>query len=172
MLGASAERDREFTAFVQAAMPELTRIGWYLTGDVHNANELVQAALVKTYVAWPRVRQSEAVAFTRRVMVNHRTDQWRRTRRELLVGEHRTASVEAYRVDQAGLVDTADALVRALRGLSTRQRGVVVLRYYCDLSEREVADELNISIGAVKSAASRGLAALREHIEKVEEWTR
>ncbi len=88
MLGTKAERDREFTAFVNAAMPELARIAWYLTGDVHGANELVQAALVKTYVAWPKVRQDKAVGYTRRVMVNHGTDQWRRTRREVLVSQH------------------------------------------------------------------------------------
>lgn len=172
MLGGKAERDREFTAFVNAAMPELARIAWYLTGDVHGANELVQAALVKTYVAWPKVRQDKAVGYTRRVMVNHETDQWRRTRREVLVSQHHEALHETGQVDHAGLIDTTDALVSVLTTLPQQQRRVVVLRYYCDLSERQFANELGISIGAVKSAASRGLKALREHIQKAEEWTR
>ncbi len=79
---------------------------------------------------------------------------------------------ETGQVDHAGLIDTTDALVSVLTTLPQQQRRVVVLRYYCDLSERQVANELGISIGAVKSAASRGLKALREHIQKAEEWTR
>lgn len=166
------DRDAGFTAFVNASMPELARIAWFLTGDVHQANELVQAGLVKTYLAWTKVRPGEAIAYTRRVMVNHRTDQWRRTRREILVDEHSTAS--ALRQTEATAVDDVDELIGPLRTLPDRQRRVVVLRYYCDLSERQVADELGISVGAVKSAASRGLAKLREHLahERSEEWTR
>lgn len=169
MLAGKAERDVEFTAFVNSAMPELTRIAWFLTGDIHSANELVQAGLVKTYLAWTKVRPGEAIGYTRRVMVNHRTDQWRRTHREVLLGEHHSQRAGQ---SQTQVIDTIDGLVRALRALPERQRRVVVLRYYCDLSERQVAEELGVSTGAVKSAASRGLAKLREHIKQVEEWTR
>lgn len=170
MLGSKADRDAEFTSFVNAAMPELGRIAWFLTGEIHAANELVQAALVKTYFAWAKVRPGQAIGFTRRVMINHRTDQWRRTRREVLVGEHdQSASVDRSHADNTEMID---GLVRALKTLPERQRHVVVLRYYCDLSERQVADELGISLGAVKSAASRGLNTLREHVQELKEWAR
>ncbi|WP_238335897.1 SigE family RNA polymerase sigma factor [Serinicoccus kebangsaanensis] len=169
MLSGKAQRDAEFTSFVSAAMPELSRIAWFLTGEVHGANELVQAALVKTYVAWTTVRPGEEIAFTRRVMVNHRTDQWRRSRREVLSGEPRDTAVERSPVDET---DVIDGLVRALRTLPDRQRRVVVLRYYCDLSEKQVAEEMRMSLSAVKSAASRGLSALREHVTELEEWAR
>lgn len=166
-----ARMDEEFTVFVDAAKPELLRIAWFLAGDVEKANELVQASLVRTYVAWGRVRHGEAVAYTRRVMVNHRTDQWRRTYREVLV-EHHAAKAAEHQRDEAAVTDTVEDLVRALRSLPEQQRRVVVLRYYCDLSERQVAAELRISVGAVKSTASRGLHALRRCIHEMEEWSR
>lgn len=73
-----SERDAAFTAFVHQASPSLLRTAWLLTGDHHTAHDLVQAALVRTYVAWPRVRADSALAYTRRVLVNERTDRWRR----------------------------------------------------------------------------------------------
>ena len=70
----TAVRDAEFSAFMRAASPSLLRTAWLLTADPEAAQELVQAALVKTYVAWPRVRTDEAVAYARRILVNERTD--------------------------------------------------------------------------------------------------
>jgi len=70
----SAARDADFTAFMEQAGPALLRTAWLLTGDHHRAQELTQAALVKTYVAWPRVREGEALAYARRVLVNHGID--------------------------------------------------------------------------------------------------
>lgn len=151
-----AERDAAFTAFVDGATPSLMRTAWLLCGDGEQAQELVQAALVKTYVAWPRVKEDTALAYARRVLVNHRTDSWRRTRRELTFGE-----VPEQPADPDVRPDDRDTIVRLLGRLPEQQRTVVVLRYYNDLSERAVADLLGISVGAVKSAASRGLASLR-----------
>lgn len=168
--GKSAE-DAEFTSFVASATPELSRIAWYLSGDTERAKELVQALLVKTYLAWPRVRHGEAVAYTRRVMVNHRTDQWRHGRREVLYADPAVQGgpESSCPMDRSDLVGS---LVTQLWALPVKQRRVVVLRYYCDLSERDVAQELGISVGAVKSAAARGLAALRKHTEEMKEWSR
>ena len=90
-----------------------------------------------------------------------RTDRWRRTRREVPVAEVDTRS--AGRSDTA-TSDDRDEVVRLLRGLPEQQRRVVVLRYYCDLSEDTVADTLGISVGTVKSSASRALAALRAQL--------
>lgn len=157
-----ALRDEQFAVFVGEASTSLMRTAWLLTGSQDQAHELVQAALVKTYVAWRRVRPGEATAYARRVLVNHKTDTWRRTRGEVIV-----ADVPDRRVATTGTAaEDRDQLARLLATLPAGQRRVVVLRYYTDLSEQAVADLLGISTGAVtsavKSAASRGLATLRE----------
>lgn len=154
-----AERDAAFTAFVKQSSPSLVRTAWLLTGDHHAAHELVQAALVKTYVAWPRVRPEGALAYARKVLVNERTDAWRRRRGEVTVDEVPESPRPAGTTSE-----DRDLVVRLLATLPDQQRRVVVLRYYTDLSERAVADLLDISVGAVKSAASRGLAALRTQL--------
>jgi RNA polymerase sigma-70 factor (sigma-E family) len=151
-----ASRDAEFTAFVDQASPGLVRMAYALTGSADAAHELVQAALVKTYVAWPRIRKGEALAYTRRVVANQRIDTWRSTRREVSTDTPPDAHVAT-----DPRVEHRDEIVRMLTRLPEQQRKVVVLRYYNDLSEQAVADLLGISVGAVKSAASRGLAALR-----------
>jgi RNA polymerase sigma-70 factor (sigma-E family) len=152
-----ARRDAEFTAFMAQAGPSLLRTAWLLTGDADRARELVQAALVKTYVAWRRVRRDDALAYTRRVLVNHKTDVWRLSRREVVSPE----LPESVAAEGSGVVDQRDEVVRLLQRLPAQQRRVVVLRYYADLSEQAVAEALGISVGAVKSAASRGLTTLR-----------
>ncbi|HSO65265.1 MAG TPA: sigma-70 family RNA polymerase sigma factor [Ornithinibacter sp.] len=119
----------------------------------------MQAALVRTYVAWPRVRPETALAYARRILVNEHTDRWRRHGAELAVAE----IPEAARVVDSGTEDR-DAVVRLLARLPEQQRRVVVLRYYVDLSEQATADALSISVGSVKSAASRTLATLRAEL--------
>lgn len=169
------ERDQEFSDFVRAATPELLRVAWFLTGDVEDAKELVQAALTKTYAAWCRVRPGQAMPYTRTVLVNHRNDTWRRRRREVLVDPHAPAGDGVGRVDRAVIADDVVAqrdLVQALAALPEQQRRVVVLRHYCDLSEAAVAHELGISTGTVKSTAARGLANLRKHYARTEETVR
>ena len=154
-------RDADFTAFMTQAGPALLRTAWLLTGDHHKAQELTQASLVKTYVAWPRVREGEALAYARRILVNHRTDVWRATRRELVTDTPPDVDGRLLRRDAVATSDDRDLVVRLLRALPEQQRTVVVLRYYTDLSEQATAEVLGISVGAVKSAGSRGLAALR-----------
>lgn len=154
--GDKAERDVAFAAFVEQATPSLMRTAWLLTGSTEAARELVQASLVKTYAAWHRVRADEALAYTRRVLVNHNTDTWRRRR-----GEHLVADAPERPHHDHRSADHRDEVVRLLATLPAQQRRVVVLRYYSDLSEQATAEVLGISVGAVKSAASRGLASLR-----------
>lgn len=149
-------RDADFAAFVAASTPSLLRTARLLTGSRDGAQELVQAALVKTYLSWGRVRHEDALPYARRVLVNHRTDRWRRTRREVVVAE----PPDRVHDDGTGAEDR-DQILRLLACLPDRQRRVVVLRYYHDLSEQAVAELLGISVGTVKSAASRGLATLR-----------
>lgn len=153
-----ATRNSEFTSFMLANQSELLRTAWFLVGDAGRAEELTQQALVRTYVAWPRARR-DPLAYTRRVLVNLRTDTWRRRRHETLVDGR---SLPDRLVLQDPGVEDRDQLGRLLEVLSTRQRRIVVLRYFLDLSESEVADELNISVGTVKSTASRALAGLRQ----------
>lgn len=157
--GWSGSRDEQFTAFMRAASPVLGRLGWLLTGDRHHAEELVQQALVRTYAAWPRASADDPMAYARRVMANARIDSWRKLHREVPSPDDDTASASAPSREHD--LAERDALVRALRQLSARRRRVVVLRYLMDLSEREVADDLSVSVGTVKSTAARGLAQLR-----------
>ncbi len=158
-----ADRDAAFTAFVEQATPSLLRTAWLLTGNHDVAHDLVQAALVRTYVVWPRVRLETALAYTRRILVNERTDRWRRHGAELPVAT--TPDTEA---SPDSTTEDRDVVVRLLATLPEQQRKVVVLRYYSDLSEQATADALNISVGSVKSAASRGLATLRTQLTAIE----
>lgn len=163
-------RDEEFTAFARACAQDLARTAWLLCGDAHQADELVQQALVRTYLAWPRARERDPLAYARRTLANLRIDTWRRRRREVLVpGE---ALPDAGQASGADRHAERDQLVRALATLSPRARRVVVLRHFEGLSEQEVADDLGVSVGTVKSTASRGLARLREVLGQGEDDAR
>ena len=151
-------RDAEFAEFVNAASPSLSWTAYLLTGDRDAAADLVQEALIRTYLAWRKVRGGDATAYARRTLVNLNIDQWRR--------RTPTPSAHVDRPDRRNperTVDDRDELVRMLAGLPEQQRRVLVLRYFNDLPEAEVAGLLCISVGVVKSAASRGLASLRSH---------
>jgi RNA polymerase sigma-70 factor (sigma-E family) len=153
--------DAEFDQFAAAAWPRLRRSAYLLTGDHHLAEDLAQTALVRTYAHWRRVRRADALAYARRVLVNANIDRLRR-RRMLEVGDGDRGTdlgQVAGRTDDRA--DERDEVVRLLRTLTDRERRVVVLRHYFDLSEREVARELDIAPGTVKSTLSRALAKLR-----------
>jgi RNA polymerase sigma-70 factor (sigma-E family) len=153
--------EQEFDEFAAAAWPRLKRSAYLLTGDQHLAEDLAQTALVRTYAHWRRVRRADATAYARRVLVNLNIDRLRR-RRLVEVGNHDLGQVAA-RTDERS--DERDEVVRLLRTLTERERKVVVLRHYFDLSEREVAQELDIAAGTVKSTLSRALGKLRVSAE-------
>lgn len=155
----AVDRDAEFTAFIGSGMHALHRTAFLLCGDAHRADELTQDALERTYRAWDRARVGDPLAYARRVLVNRRIDTWRRTRREVLTSPDELPDGPA----TWGAPDGGDGdhLLRAVLALPVKQRRVVVLRYMEDLSEEQVATELGIPRGTVKSTASRGLAALR-----------
>lgn len=158
MLGWSkAERDEEFTAFMREASPSLARTAWLLTSDRTLAADLTQEALARTYAAWPRVRRGEALAYARRTLINLNISRWRKSHGEVL-----DAELDAVAPSHETTVDTRDHVVRLLARLPHQQRAVLVLRYIEDLSEADIAHTLGIAPGTVKSAASRGLAALRD----------
>ena len=154
--------DRSYVAFVEVAWQRHIRLAMLLTGDRWRAEELLQDSLVKVYERWRRLsRLDDPHAYLRRALVNNQTSIWRRRRRESLVADV---------PEQAGPAgDTgADTVVlrRALLSLPAKQRAVVVLRHYEDLTEREVAQVLGCSVGTVKSQNARALDKLRHLLEE------
>ena len=147
-----------FDEFASAAWPRLRRSAYLLTGDHHLAEDLAQTALVRTYSHWRRVRRADALAYARRVLVNLNIDRIRRRHGTVDVGG---ALLETVPSRSDARVDERDEAVRLLQTLGRRERQVVVLRHYFDLSEAEVAHELGVARGTVKSTLSRALAKLR-----------
>ena len=149
----------EFEQFATAALPGLLRFGHVLTGDPLRAEELVQQALVNTWSRWKRIEHDQPLAYVRQAMVHTHTSWWRRSRREapLPAGYDPSSPVTD------GFEDR-DRTLAALRLLPPRQRAVIVLRYYEDLSEADIARVLGCSPGTVKSQASRALRTLRTHL--------
>lgn len=154
-----AEREAAYVAFATSRRDQLRRIAYGMCGDWHRADDLVQTALVKLYVAWPRVAQGGAEdAYVRKILLNAAIDASRRpSRREL------PTDVVPERVARPGAtVEDRVSLVAALQELPAQQRATVVLRHWLGLSVAETAAELGIAEGTVKSHAFRGLATLRE----------
>jgi RNA polymerase sigma-70 factor (sigma-E family) len=151
-----------FSEFVAQSLPALLRFGHVLTGDPHEAEELVQEALAKSLRRWRRARVTDPVAYVRRVMVTTHVSQWRRWSARVQLGD-----VPEPVSDDAGLrrSEEWDALRRALALLPARQRAVLVLRYFEDLPDPAIAELLACRHSTVRSLASRGLAALRPLIE-------
>jgi RNA polymerase sigma-70 factor (sigma-E family) len=137
----------------------LLRMALLLTRNLADAEDLVQAALAKTYQAWDRIEDRNALdGYVRRAMVNTHISWWRRRRLE----EYPTDEVPDQAIaDHAGDIELSDPLRRALDRLPSRMRAAVVLRYCEDMSEAEVAQALGISQGTVKSTVSRAVAKLR-----------
>jgi len=168
LLRTGVTSEEEFTSFMRDAAPALARTAWLLCGDAHLADELVQQALTRTYLKWATARQGDPLAYARRVLANLRIDLWRKRRREVLTAPAELPEGAGSRPAADRHADhhaDRDRLVRALATLSTRQRRIVVLRHLVGLTEREVAADLGVSVGTVKSTASRGLAQLRSVLE-------
>ncbi|MFD7021590.1 SigE family RNA polymerase sigma factor [Promicromonospora sukumoe] len=151
--------DAEFVDFVTSAGAYLYRTAYLLSGDADQAEELVQATFERTYRAWAKARAGEPRAYARRILMNLRIDGWRKDRRTTVTDDGVVPLTPV--PDHAHDVSVRDELGRALRALPLGQRRVVVLRHLLDLSEAQVAEELGISLGSVKSANARGLARLR-----------
>jgi RNA polymerase sigma-70 factor (sigma-E family) len=152
----------EFAAFVRARTPALLRSAYLLTGDQHLAEDLVQSALVRTHRAWSRVNAlGNAEAYTRRAMYHLQVSWWRRRRvAESPTGDAAARSAPA-EPDHAELTALRLSLRVALVQLPPRQRAVVVLRFFDDLSEAQAAEVLGVTVGTIKSQTVRALARLR-----------
>jgi RNA polymerase sigma-70 factor (sigma-E family) len=155
---ASAE-DAAFREYVLARGTALLRIGVMLTGNRADAEDLVQAALANTFLAWDKINDRAALdAYVRRVMVNTHISWWRRRRLE----EFPTDELPDLAVaDHARESDMAEVVRRALDRLPDRMRAAVMLRYFEDMTEPEIAALLGVSLGTVKSTVSRAVARLR-----------
>jgi RNA polymerase sigma-70 factor (sigma-E family) len=154
--------DEDFRGFVAARSPALLRTAYLLLGDRGLAEDLLQSALAKAYRHWGRVAAAgDPEAYVRKIMVNERRSRWRRNPGREVVGpvpERATA-------DASDAVAERDAVWRAVLALPPRTRAVLVLRYWEDLSEAATAELLGISVGTVKSQASRGLRRLQDVID-------
>jgi RNA polymerase sigma-70 factor (sigma-E family) len=149
-------RDGEYVAFVAANWDRYLRLARVLTGDPHRGEELLQDCLVRLYLRWRRVSRRDPHPYLRRMLVNGNISWWRRRARERLVES------PPERADPAAAErDFHEELRRALLALPDRQRAVVVLRHYEDLTEREVAALLGCTVGTVKSHHARALTRLR-----------
>ncbi|MCF2532246.1 SigE family RNA polymerase sigma factor [Yinghuangia soli] len=153
--------EAEFREYAAARWERLVRIAYLLTGDRHHAEDLAQTALEQAYAGWHRVARSEnRDAYVHRILVRCNARRFRKRR----VGERLTDAVpEVAAPDAHAGLETRHALLGALAELPARQRAVIVLRYWSDLSEQDVAAAVGCSVGTVKSQASKGLAKLRSH---------
>lgn len=156
-----AATEDDFAAFVRVALPGLIRYGHALTGNPHDAADLVQTVLEKVGSKWERISKNcdDPRAYVRKAMANTHVSRWRRTRRETLIAEFPDVPA-AERHDR--LED--EPVWHALQELPPRQRAVVVLRYYEGLSEAEIAETLGVSCGTVKSQSSKAMASLRKRL--------
>jgi RNA polymerase sigma-70 factor (sigma-E family) len=163
-----ADEELAFEAFVAGAADRLLLSAVLLVGGDWAAGEdLLQGAFERTYRHWARIADGQPEAYVRRALVNAATSRWRRLRARvsevpLVVDGRWTVDIAADGLDHADRMSQRDGLVRALRTLPPRQRAVLVLRYFDDLPEADVAAALGCSVGSVRSQASRGLARLRE----------
>ena len=154
------DRDAEYVAYVLSRQTRLRRAAYAICGDWHRADDLLQTALVKLYVAWPRLRrEGNEDAYVRRILVNSHLDNLKRAsaRHEVIGG-----AGDLGQPHDIAAIEVRDELITALQQLPPMQRRVVVLRQVLDLSVEQVAEDLGITPGTVKSHQSRGLAKLQE----------
>jgi RNA polymerase sigma-70 factor (sigma-E family) len=151
--------DVEFSAVVGELLPRLRRLGYLLSGDWHRADDLVQATLERLYSRWRRARTADDIdAYVRTMLVRvflneQRTGWWSR-----VAVTHEVPQGTASAPDSESRLD----MRQMLAAVPARQRAVLVLRFYADLSVEQTAGALNCSVGTVKSQTSHGLAALRK----------
>jgi RNA polymerase sigma-70 factor (sigma-E family) len=152
----------EFDSFVRARTPALLRSAYLLTGDQHLAEDLVQNALARTHRHWSKLHEAgNAEAYTRKTMYHLQVSWWRRRRIAESLGTDMPDRAPAAQPDLADATALRLSLRSALRLLTARQRAVLVLRFFDDLTEAQAAEMLGVTVGTVKSQTARALARLR-----------
>lgn len=167
---AKGSRYEEFTRYLSDRGPALLRMARSLAGNRSDAEDLLQAALIKTFLSWNKIVSPRARdGYVRRAMVNTQISEWRRRR----VRVYATDEVPDQEVqDPSWQADLADLVARAIDDLPERQRAVVRLRYFDDMTEPEIARTLGVSVGTVKSTVSRAVSRLRDNAELAAEHPR
>jgi RNA polymerase sigma-70 factor (sigma-E family) len=157
----TARFEEEFREYVMARGPALLRAANQLTGHPLDAEDLLQNALTRTYLAWDRIQDRGALdGYVRRAMVNINISQWRRRKLE----EYPSDDLPEVVTPAEAFGDVHEQLEQALQSLPERMRAAIVLRYYEDMTEPEIARTLGISVGTVKSTVSRAMAKLRTEL--------
>ena len=151
--------DADFSAFVVSKGRQLVRLAELLTGDPHRAADLVQSALERAYPHWHRITADDPTAYVRRIVVDQHRDRWRRLRNRELPTEPWQERADPE--DMTERHAQRSLVLGSLARWTLRERTVVVLRYYGDLSEAQIAAEPGIAPGTVKSTLHRALAKLR-----------
>ncbi len=158
--------DSDFDEFMSAHWASLFRTAYLLTGDSHLAEDLLQTAFAKVYLSWSKIStMGQPVAYTRKIVTNQAMSWWRRSSSSEVPSLDISGDHHAGHEDQ---VTQASVVWAALATLPTKQRAVMVLRYYEDLSEAEIADTLGISTGSVKSHASAARTTLAQRLGALE----
>jgi RNA polymerase sigma-70 factor (sigma-E family) len=164
----STEEDEDFVEFVSEVSPRLRQTAYLLCGSKDDAKDLVQEALERACRKWPRIAATDSPeAYVRRIMVNLANDRWRRLGR-LREGEQALAAQRADPGDEYGRLDLRDQLTALLEELPIRMRTIIVLRYFHDMDDAQIADVLGITPSSVRSQLSRGLAKLRASVEEAD----
>jgi RNA polymerase sigma-70 factor (sigma-E family) len=160
-MAADADADSDYTEFVRTRSTALLRTAYLLTGDRGLAEDLVQTALTKVYLSWGRIRDRAAIeAYARRTLVTTATSWWRRRswRSERPSGDDLPDFAVPAGTDE---VDERARVWACVQALPPRQRAVIVLRYYEDLTESQTAEFLGCAVGTVKTQAHRAMKRLR-----------
>lgn len=152
-----------FEDFVRARRPALLRTAYLLTGQHADAEDLLQTALIKAVPHWRRIADNPE-PYVRRILARESVSRWRRRRWREIASD---VLPEAIHADPD--VAAKEDLRRALAGLAPRQRAVIVLRYFEDLSVAETADALDIAVGTVKSQTRDALRVLRDRMPVLED---
>jgi RNA polymerase sigma-70 factor (sigma-E family) len=154
--------EQAFADFVRHRAAALYRYGYLLAGNHHDADDLVQEALIKLRTHWSRVRRrDDPTGYARTTMTRLHVSAWRRRRREWLTSDVPESAVADPGLDRVDLTGDVIRVRTALATLPPRQRAVLVLRYYEHLTDPEIAAALGVSRGTVRSQAARGLDKLR-----------
>ena len=167
--GTAHQATGDFADFVAGTQAKMVRLAELLSGDRGRAEDLAQDGYAKAYAAWARIKDGDPQAYVRRCIVNANTDWWRRrTWREQ---PHSLVPEQPEHADMTTRHAARDLVLRALGKLTARERTVIALRFYLDMTEFQIAHELRIAPGTVKSTLSRALAKLRADAGLREEAT-
>lgn len=163
----SATRDEDFLAFFAADSQQLERFATMLAGDAHEGAELAQEALARVYARWGRIKHGSPGAYARQTVLNLIRSKHRAKRLRALKPVPEWAGGGGHAAADADRVGDSLQILEALRGLSPIRRATIVLRFYEDLSEHEIARLLDRPLGTVKSDIHRGVRQLRSSLEDV-----